>query len=67
LRRRPHALAPPELHVQLSARRPREYGGSLTVCCGHDPSEFERLSGRSPEIPAVPRLAWPEAARAMKA
>jgi len=45
----------------------REYGGSLTVCCGHDPSEFERLSGRSPEIPAVPRLAWPEAARAMKA
>ena len=22
-------------------------------------NEFERLSGRSPEIPAVPRLAWP--------
>jgi glyoxylase-like metal-dependent hydrolase (beta-lactamase superfamily II) len=44
-----------------------QHGSSLTICCGHDPIEFERLSGRSPEIPALPRLAWPAAARAMKA
>jgi glyoxylase-like metal-dependent hydrolase (beta-lactamase superfamily II) len=45
----------------------RQYGGSLVICCGHDPSEFERLSGRSPEVVAAPRIAWPAAARALKA
>lgn len=55
-----------ENQVRLRSAK-REQGRALTVCCGHDPHEFERLSGRSPEIPAVPRLAWPAEARALKA
>jgi glyoxylase-like metal-dependent hydrolase (beta-lactamase superfamily II) len=41
----------------------REFGGALSICCGHDSREFERLSGRAAEIPAAPREAWPDALR----
>jgi glyoxylase-like metal-dependent hydrolase (beta-lactamase superfamily II) len=43
----------------------RSSGGSLEICCAHDPVEFERLSGRSAEVPAeqlvspVPTTAQP--------
>lgn len=32
----------------------RDHGNEVTLFCGHDPIEFERLAGHSMHIPAVP-------------
>jgi len=40
----------------------RAHGHELTVCCAHDPTEFERLAGRSTQVPAE-ALAEGDAAR----
>ncbi|RYY81507.1 MAG: MBL fold metallo-hydrolase, partial [Comamonadaceae bacterium] len=29
----------------------RDHGGEVTVCCGHDPLEFEQLAGHSLDLP----------------
>ena len=35
----------------------RRHGAEVQVCCGHDPTEFERYSGRAMRVPADPRRA----------
>jgi glyoxylase-like metal-dependent hydrolase (beta-lactamase superfamily II) len=40
----------------------RDHAGEVDVCCGHDVDEFERLSGRSVEVP-VSQLVRPERPR----
>ncbi|HUQ25120.1 MAG TPA: MBL fold metallo-hydrolase [Burkholderiales bacterium] len=42
----------------------RGYGREVTICCGHDPVEFERVSDRLASTPAHPRAAWSEPVRA---
>lgn len=37
----------------------REHGGEVTITCGHDAVEFERLAGRPLETPAPPRYLRP--------
>ena len=36
-----------------------DHGGEVTICCSHDPLEFERLAGRSLATPAPPRYLHP--------
>jgi glyoxylase-like metal-dependent hydrolase (beta-lactamase superfamily II) len=31
----------------------RAHGSQVTICCGHDPIEFEQLTGHSMEVPAA--------------
>jgi glyoxylase-like metal-dependent hydrolase (beta-lactamase superfamily II) len=38
-----------------------DHGAEVTVCCSHDPVEFERLAGRSLATPAPPRYLHPVA------
>jgi glyoxylase-like metal-dependent hydrolase (beta-lactamase superfamily II) len=40
---------------QARLRELRRRQGHITVCCGHDPVEFERLSGRTAHAPAERR------------
>ena len=43
----------------------RAQAGEVTVCCGHDLTEFERLAGRPAQVPAE-RRAWAPAQRAQR-
>lgn len=44
----------------------RQYGQQITICCGHDINEFERLAGHAADVPAPARVPWPPELRALR-
>ncbi|HUQ76666.1 MAG TPA: MBL fold metallo-hydrolase [Burkholderiales bacterium] len=44
----------------------REPSRQVSICCGHDPTEFERLSGRPAGAPAERRIPWQADERALR-